>query len=362
MKTSQENISVQDWSALYEAALAFKELNCWSWMYDSDLFGVQNPDTGEVGYCCVLGNLGEVFALNVYLGAEGLESYWTLRELNPDLDFDDMNDPDSDDGRDIDMGSPLDAIGILNTQRCLVASFEERADLDKEDLSIIRKLGLKFRGKHAWPLFRDYLPGYQPWFLTSQTEVRFLTLALQQVKDIALRMKENPDLLIPLDKDDNERYLVRVWQNGQWQDTWQIAPEYEPPQIVPVVDEAELLQLQHAQLPRQGTWESDCLPLPMPVKEGARPFFPYGFIVLSDSGAPLGLELLKPGSLEQEVPGKFMDLIRGVQQLPLVLRVASDQAFSLLEPIATELGVTIEQVDDLPVLRILVETLTQNLE
>jgi len=306
-----------------------------------------------------------VFALNVYLGAEGLESYWTLHELDPDLDgVEDMENLDSDSGVGMDMGSPLDAIGILSTQRCLVASFEERADLNKEDLSLIRKLGLKFRGKHAWPLFRDYLPGYQPWFLTSPAEVRFLTLALQQAKDIALRMKENPDLLIPPNDsdDDDERYLVRVQQGGQWQDTWQIAPEYEPPQMVPVVNEAALLQLQHAQLPKQGTWESECLPLPMPVKEGSRPFFPYGFIVVSDNGIPLGFELLRPAALEQEVPEKFMDLIRGMQHLPLVLRVASDQAFSLLEPIAARLGVTVEQVDDLPMLRTVVENLMQNVE
>jgi hypothetical protein len=367
MSTAQKNISLQDWSALYDAALAFKDLRCWEWMYDSDLFGVQDPDTGEVGYCCVLGNLGEVFALNVYLGAEGLDSYWALHELAPDLDFDEeedeedaeLDDPDASDLTPLD--SPLAAVGIMNRQRCLMASFEERSDLDKEDLSVIRKLGLKFRGKQAWPLFRDYSPGFYPWFLTLRSEVRFLTLALQQAKELALRMKENPDLLIPPD-DDDERYLVRVRQDGQWRDTWQIAPEYEPPRIVPVIDEEALRQLQHSHLPRQGEWEADCLPLPMPVKEGARPFFPYGFIVLSGEGMPLGLELLKPGALEQGVPEKFMGMVRGVGRLPQVLRVASDEAFALLEPVATRLGVTIEQIDDLPALRTLLETLTQELE
>src|SRR5262249_55289606 len=160
MTTAEKNISLQDWSALYEAALAFKEVGCWEWMYDSDLFGVQNPDTGEVGYCCVLGNLGEVFALNVYLGAEGLDSYWALQDESPDLDPEDLEDIAGMDVMDVladremdSPDSPFAAMSILNSQKCLVASFEDRSDLEKEDLNLIRKLGLKFRGKQAWPMF-----------------------------------------------------------------------------------------------------------------------------------------------------------------------------------------------------------------
>jgi hypothetical protein len=62
----------EQWTALYEAAAAFKELAPWQWMYDSDLFGVQDPETGEVGYCCVLGALGELLGLNVHRGRPGI--------------------------------------------------------------------------------------------------------------------------------------------------------------------------------------------------------------------------------------------------------------------------------------------------
>ena len=71
--------SSQEWQALFEAAGEFYKLRPWEWMEDSELFGVLNPETGEIGYCCVMGNLGELLALGVYLGSDGLETYLMMQ-------------------------------------------------------------------------------------------------------------------------------------------------------------------------------------------------------------------------------------------------------------------------------------------
>lgn len=64
--------TISDWKALYQAALEFKEIEAWTWMYNSDVFGVQNPANGEIGYCCIVGALGEMFAMAHVPGHRGI--------------------------------------------------------------------------------------------------------------------------------------------------------------------------------------------------------------------------------------------------------------------------------------------------
>jgi hypothetical protein len=67
--------SFQDWQNLYGQAIDYWKIQPWQWVNDTDLFGVKNPEDGEIGYCCVVGALGEFRGLVFYLGTEGLESY-----------------------------------------------------------------------------------------------------------------------------------------------------------------------------------------------------------------------------------------------------------------------------------------------
>jgi hypothetical protein len=152
--------SLQEWHALYRAAIDFWQIQPWHWVDDTDLFGVKNPEDGEIGYCCVVGALGEFLGLVVYLGTEGLESYLKIQA---------SESPEED---------------LLSMAKCLVASFEDRRLIQKADHEVIKRLGLKFRGTKSWPLFRSYNPGYYPWYL-NQPQVGFLTHALRQAPMLA---------------------------------------------------------------------------------------------------------------------------------------------------------------------------------
>jgi hypothetical protein len=71
---------------------------------------------------------------------------------------------------------------------------------------VIKELGLKFRGRQEWPMFRSYRPGYLPWYLEAP-EARTLTYALEQAVEVVLRFEEDPGMLAPADE---ESYLVRL--------------------------------------------------------------------------------------------------------------------------------------------------------
>lgn len=321
--------SLEQWRALYRAAEEFKEIECWEWMYDSDIFGVQDPASGEVGYCCVMGNLGELFALAVYLGSEGLEGYLQIQagEVLPGY---------------------MEALAV---QRCLMASFENREDLKRRDLQVIRELGLKFRGRNAWPLFRSYRPGFVPWYLTEREAV-YLTLALEQAREVALRFKEDPGLLTPPRE---SFFLVRVPERSgggwRWRDEWlePPPPEREGPPIEPP-DEAFLDKIGKAAPIRRGIWEVDLFYFPGAVREGGRPYYPRILLwVDHGSGLILDFDLTKP-----EEQGKFAEnfaqLAEDLQFLPREIWVRREETFALLEPLAEGLGIELKWADELPML------------
>lgn len=110
--------SREQWIRIYEAMAKVKDLAPWQWMSETDLFGVQDPETGEVYYVSVMGELGEHFAVAAYPGAEGLNGFWTMNqgilEQSPE-------------------------VFVLIPQ--LQASFEDRSTLSEQDRQLIKALG-----------------------------------------------------------------------------------------------------------------------------------------------------------------------------------------------------------------------------
>jgi hypothetical protein len=328
----EQSPSSQEWAALYQVAADFKRLAAWEWMYDSDLFGVQNPADGEIGYCCVMGNLGEHYALGVYLGTEGLASYLHIQSGA-------VEPPD---------------MGVLYVQKCLMASYEDRELLEQPDRALIKELGLKFRGRNAWPLFRSYRPGYHPWFLTG-AEARFLTIALEQAIDLALRFKDDSQLLIPPREG---QYFVRVPEQRadglHWSDQW-LAPapikleEVLPPQP----DELRIQRIKQTIKARQGAWEADYFRAPTPIQEhkGERPYYPYMSLwVDRASGMILHTDMTPTADYRAAFQQQFLDLIARVGFMPRELYVKRPEAQALLTPIAAPLGIKLKTARVLPML------------
>jgi hypothetical protein len=52
---TENSPTIEEWRELYESAVRVKELAPWEWMTEADVFGVQNPETDELGFVSVMG-------------------------------------------------------------------------------------------------------------------------------------------------------------------------------------------------------------------------------------------------------------------------------------------------------------------
>ncbi|MDI6803317.1 MAG: hypothetical protein QME58_05660 [Bacteroidota bacterium] len=329
--TTQNKPSTQDLKSLYNAALDFRDFGCWDWMDDTDIFGVQNPATEEIGYCCVIGANREMFGLIVYLGTEGLDSYYRILS---------------------DKSKKTDSIFY---QKCLIISFENKNILEKIDLDTIKSLGLNIKGSYAYPMCREYTPGFYPWFISPE-QIQFLTLCLQQAKEVAGRFKENRQILF---SDNKNEYLVRglrTVQNGiEWQDM-RVQPKMVKKNV------SYLSRIPHHQLDGIKSkyhfadvgWEFDCSYSfnPLQEKKNTRPYYPR-FLMCVDkySAFILQAKLIEQVDIVNECQYELIKAIEQLGVIPKLIEVMDKDILSILRPITTSLGIDLQLVKNLKVLR-----------
>lgn len=110
---------------LYSLAFAVRKTKLWKTLYDNELFAV-SMSNGEIGYCSVMGALGEHLALALYIGSEGLDSYRLFQEAN----YMEMN--------------VLKTQEFMLSQVCLQCSFESKEELSSKELDAVRKYAAKY--------------------------------------------------------------------------------------------------------------------------------------------------------------------------------------------------------------------------
>lgn len=203
------------WHEFYQTATRFRDLKPWIWCADSDLFGVQNPETGEIGWCCIMGQAGEHFALAVYRGAAGLESYYNL------FDSVEMEDENP------------EMMNIRLRQDCWMIAFENADMVSREQKQLLKDLKLSFRGAGQWIVAESYDPGLAPWPI-AEKDLPFLMQCLEQAMEVALRYKDDPGLL------EQEAWLVRTPARGQdggwvWRDVFVDEDELPEPERAPAI-------------------------------------------------------------------------------------------------------------------------------
>ncbi len=324
-----ETPTLEELRQLYAAAMAFRAAAPWTWMTEDQLFGVRNPETGEIGYVSVMGQLGEHLALGLYPGSQGLDDFLRMSQ------GDEHENPTF----------------LLETHQ-LQASFEDRDALYPEDREAMKALGLKFRGRQAWPVFRSFTPGYLPWLVTP-AEARFLTVALEQAVDVTGRLAKNSTLLEPPRPG---HVLVRTLREADWADEWFVPPP-PPERILPPVDSTRLTVLRQTQPLSRHTLQVDIFPLPGSFRDkgDSRPYLAYNLLVVdATSSFILAADVLSPtptlDAMWDQVPAKLLDVFVRFGSLPQQVTVRRPWFRKLLAATVTGLGGQIKLAHRLPAL------------
>lgn len=332
---------------LCDLAVQIKMLAPWTWMQETDVFGVEDPDTGEIGFVSVMGNVGEFEAVAVYRGAEGMFGLIDF-QLDPSANADRL-------------------LEIPEVQ----LSFTELKFLEKRDRELLKGSGLKFTGPR--PQFRSFRPGYIPWLITLE-EARLLIHALSQTLQMTKRLASKP-FLFPNDGDgETEPFLVRVPRKPDptcteatelvWEDQIRRISRPNLPPIHLSIDEGLLNKLKRLNLSAMQL-EADLFIGPGQVgKPNERPLALYMLMLVDRlSGMIFGFEALSAerslNRMYGSVPEKVATLLSQNKVLPKQIIVRSDLILGLLEPLETELKIQLRRADELPAIDEATASMTQ---
>ena len=321
--TEQEQ---KEWGKLYQAAVAFAREAFWDHFEDSQLFGVADPVSGEVGYAAIMGMLGQVFGLAVYLGDEGFRHYQKCRSA----------EIESEDPR------------LLFENRSLVVTFENRNDLADTDHSIIKELGLQFRGKKSWPVFRSLRPGFYPWNL-ELPEVCFLRQVLEQVTDMAHSLSLAPKTAprIRLGK-----VWVRVPEGETSSLTWKntvIKPEPPAAKPIPLLPSkpAAIEKLKRDCRRDKEEVLLDWMFFGIPAREGQeRPYYPFALLLVNSSGLIVNFSMGHPERPLAAIRDEFLDMIGKGKVLWRQVSCYDESLLGLIGPSVQALGIPTRRLRD----------------
>ncbi|OPH53404.1 hypothetical protein BC351_05945 [Paenibacillus ferrarius] len=330
----------EEWQQLFETTIRFKKQAPWDWMEDEDYFLITDPDSGEHGCCVVLGAGRISYGLNVYIGPNARLFLQELSGVNDQLEDDQLE--------------------LIHSTRAITVSFENRDQLDKDDLQLIRDLGYKFRGAQAWPQFQSYEPGLLPAELNGP-EVRFLRTALEQTMHVADRFRENHELYFEHDQTDEgtgEKRLHRVPEitssGVTWSDTWLPWLEegdFLTPYVYP--NELQLRQLAKSLKKSTEIWHSDFQYISQAFGEkderGSYPRLSLWMNASADfvmAGGLAGNHNFIQAYVEQ-----LLNLLKESDHTPASIQVSSKKAYLALKDTADKLGIKLQFNFDLPELQ-----------
>ena len=334
---------------LYDIAFQFKKTKLWNKLYDSQLFAVKHSD-GTVGYCCVMGMMGEHLALAVYPGDEGLGSYRLL-------------------GRDRSELSDFEVRELAMAQNCLMCSFENKDELRPRELAEARQYckahQITVSGKNAYPQFQRFRPHYFPWYVDDEADQTRLWEALEACLEVSAKLKGAPPESLGFTEGPPFDRGIPLLEKRGGSFLWSKLPL---PAALPVVypspepcDELQLARVLKSKK-RGGEWACDVLMHIQPMSNEKSeagfvhepknaPFYPYLLLIVDNiSGMVLGLHLSSdPEEYLTEFTDGILETAKTISK-PTRILVRNERTRALFTNFAKQFGAELRMRKKIPLL------------
>jgi len=326
----EEPLSFATAERLCGSAAELLALRPWEFLGDQDLILIEDPQSQHICYCSVMGALGEVFSLHVYVGAEGYRLFRTMAA-----------------------GKPMTPGEFFASQRGVSVEFVKSSELTPPDREVLRAFNYQTKRGGMAPMFRALRPRYHPWYATEQ-EGKLLARSMQAVIAFC-RSKPVGDsssywdgadvypLFVPTAESQND-YKIKMVSAPE--------PPIAPPQV-PEVDETLLAKVRERNYAVAGALEVDH-------------FFGAGMVGRKDerkeclrmglaTDALSGFVFQPEVGSAQDSTGEILlrvvlNAILGGRFVPQEIRVRHREFEVLLEGLACRLGSSVRVAKRLPAL------------
>lgn len=165
------------WRQLYTYVDEWVQLKPWEVLWSNDFVALEINE--KTYYCTIMGKLGDCIGVSIYEGEEGYADLCSIAHEYPDQAI---------------------AQYMMFEQNCLTFYMGDREEVPKGQKEIIKKLGLKYRGKGHWPYFLSFVPRFYPYEINDQQA----SVIVQVFKHLIPLMKAYMNHEVAVDFDNGE--------------------------------------------------------------------------------------------------------------------------------------------------------------
>lgn len=326
---------------LYGLAFEFKKTRLWRVLEDPEMFAVRLTG-GRLGYISIMGGREGHFALGLYIGEQGLNSFRSMMKA------DEMH-------RNL-----FQFQEEVLKQECLKCAFEGKDGLTEEEREETREYarnhGIRISGRNAYPHFLKYYPGCYPWYIQSGQEQEDLCEALAAGIEVARLLEgKAPVELGFCDVWDGEIEIPLLEQkDGVYALSKVKLPAWTPEPLPAPAGCNEIGIASLKKVRKSGVWECEIVQYPEPVQDSSEevPFFPYVLMAIEverDYILPVD-PVRNYMEAPEELLNLFIDALLREGLCPKKMKVRDERTYHFAKEFCAKLKIPISIEQDLPVL------------